>query len=266
MPRTVDDILRDIEAFGPRDGNWLPFDDLLADLWHAGMPERALPVLFGVFERFPNDDGAGVLWGIVHGVQGLDLDYEQPLRESLARQPSYMGKIMLGRLERSKAGSTTKTKTKAKPLILDPIFTDTGNEYGPLGNDTGADVFAHYQQWRESGQRASHFLPYLLQAWEIGDYGWEDLDANVIVEEMQRSEQALFERLTRDDAIIALVFAQIMVDGEAQPKVLERALKAVQRQSQDRIIEFRGWVDPEYRKEVLAKVAAFLMATRGDAG
>ena len=66
------------------------------------MPPRAFPTLFGVFERFPDDDGAGVLWSIVHDVEGLDLDYEQLLRDSLARQMSNMGKIMLGRVERSK--------------------------------------------------------------------------------------------------------------------------------------------------------------------
>lgn len=151
---------------------------------------------------------------------------------------------------------------KSKSLKLDPIFTDEVNEYGPLGNDTGADVLGHYRQWRESGNRPGQFLPHLLQAWEIGDYDWDDQDANVIVEEMQRSQQAVFERLTRDDAIIGLAFAQIVVDGAAQPKVLERALKAVQRQSEDRIIDFRGWDDPAYRKEVLAKVAAFLAAAR----
>lgn len=82
----------------------MPLADLLGKLWQAGVPNRALPVLFGVFERFPDDDGAGVLWSIVHGVEGLDLDYEDLLRDSLARQPSCMGKIMLGRLERSKSG------------------------------------------------------------------------------------------------------------------------------------------------------------------
>lgn len=151
---------------------------------------------------------------------------------------------------------------KSKSPKLDPLFTDEANEYGPLGNDTGADVMGHYRQWRESGNRPGRFLPHLLHEWEIGDYDWDDRDANVIVEEMQRSRQAVFERLTRDDLIIGLAFAQIIVDGEAQSKVLERALKAVQRQSLDRVIEFRGWDDPEYRKEVLAKVAAFLEAAR----
>jgi hypothetical protein len=101
MKRQVDEILRDIEAFRPVDGTWLPLDDLLAELWDAGVPARALPVLFGVFERFPDDSG-GVLWSIVHGVEALDLDYEQPLRESLGRRWSELGEIMLDRLERSK--------------------------------------------------------------------------------------------------------------------------------------------------------------------
>lgn len=104
MSQSLDDILRAIEAFRPADGVWQPLEELLAELWKAGVPARALPTLFGVFERFPTDDGAGVLWSIVHGIEGLALDYEQPLRNSLTRQPSDMGKIMLGRLERSKAG------------------------------------------------------------------------------------------------------------------------------------------------------------------
>ena len=104
MSRTADEILRDVDAFRPEAGDWRPFDDLLAELWDAGVPERALPVLFGVFERFPDDDGPGVLWSVVHGLEGSNLDYERALRDSLARQPSAMGTIMLERLERSQNG------------------------------------------------------------------------------------------------------------------------------------------------------------------
>lgn len=46
---------------------------------------------------------------------------------------------------------------------LDPLFTDEVNEYGPLGNDTGADVMGHYRQWRDSGNRPGQFLPHLLR-------------------------------------------------------------------------------------------------------
>lgn len=104
MSRSVSEILQDIKEFRPLDGCWLPLDDLFVELWAAPVPENALPTFFRVFERFPDDDGAGVLWGVVHGIESLTIDYEIPLRDSLARQPSQMGKIMLGRLERSRAG------------------------------------------------------------------------------------------------------------------------------------------------------------------
>ena len=100
--KTKEQVLAEIQAFQPTDRNWLDLDTLFAELWNIGVSEDALPTLFGVFERFPEDDGAGVLWSIVHGVESLDLDYEIELRASLERMPSFMGDIMLKRLEKSK--------------------------------------------------------------------------------------------------------------------------------------------------------------------
>jgi hypothetical protein len=102
LVRPIADILNDIEAFAPRDGNWLPLDRLFDELWQHDFPTSAIPVLFRVFERFPDEDGAGVLWSIVHGLERRN-DYEVALTDSLARQPSEMGNLMLQRLERSKS-------------------------------------------------------------------------------------------------------------------------------------------------------------------
>lgn len=102
MPRNYDDILRDIGSFEPTNGSWLRLDELLTELWAAGVRDDALPTLFGVFERFPHDDGAETFWTLLRGIESLSFDYEQPLRESMSRQPSMMGAVMLGRLERSK--------------------------------------------------------------------------------------------------------------------------------------------------------------------
>jgi hypothetical protein len=102
--RAVLEILRDIETFSPADGVWLPFDDLLGELWTAGVRPEHVAVLFRVFERFPDQDGAGVLWSIVHGVEALPFEYETGLRESMARTPSFMGGVMLKRLGKSRAG------------------------------------------------------------------------------------------------------------------------------------------------------------------
>lgn len=98
----MQELLDQIANFTPIDDQWLPLDDLLAQLWQAGLKPEHLPYLFRLFERFPESDGAGVLWGIIHGVEALPFDYEQALRASLARQESEMGRTLMDRLQRSK--------------------------------------------------------------------------------------------------------------------------------------------------------------------
>jgi hypothetical protein len=93
------EILSDIDQFGPKNGDWRPLDTLLDELWTVGPPAlEAIPILFNVFERFPDDDGAGVLWSIVHGVESLAHDYEPLLVVSNRRAPSHMAAAMLARL------------------------------------------------------------------------------------------------------------------------------------------------------------------------
>jgi hypothetical protein len=99
--RTSVEVLRDIANFYPTGGAWLALEGLLDELWPLGVVADSLPILFGVFERFPKDDGAGVLWSIVHGVESLPIPYRSALLASYARAPSEMGRIMLDRLARS---------------------------------------------------------------------------------------------------------------------------------------------------------------------
>ena len=72
------------------------------DLWSTGKQEHFTAELFTVFERFPDDDGAGVLWSIVHGVERFKA-YDRELVASLRRQPSMMGLTMLMRIKNSGA-------------------------------------------------------------------------------------------------------------------------------------------------------------------
>jgi hypothetical protein len=105
-PRPIFSILKDIQDFSPVRDNWRPLDELLDELWSRDIAAGSLPILFGLFERFPDEDGAGVLWSIVHGIESLSLDYEPALRASLARKSSFMGRIMLERLAKARqAGS-----------------------------------------------------------------------------------------------------------------------------------------------------------------
>ncbi|MEW4571489.1 hypothetical protein AB1L88_26745 [Tautonia sp. JC769] len=100
MARPAEQVLADIEAFRPVDGNWLPLDDLLAELWSVVVPPSAILVLLGVFDRFPDEDGAGVFWSIVHGLEALP-GYEPALLESAELRPAPFKRIMVDRLRRA---------------------------------------------------------------------------------------------------------------------------------------------------------------------
>jgi hypothetical protein len=97
MSRTSAEIAHDIATFVPENEDWRPMDLLLAELWKAGNPGQAIPELFSVFERFPEEDGAGVIWSVLHALETLP-DYETELVRSLARKPSEFGVLMVSRL------------------------------------------------------------------------------------------------------------------------------------------------------------------------
>ncbi|MEK6233883.1 MAG: hypothetical protein N2C14_04145 [Planctomycetales bacterium] len=97
MPRSSAEIADSIAMFQPQDGEWLKLDELLEELFQSESPPAAMDALLHVFQRFPTEDGAGVFWGIVHGLESLP-DYEERLIQSVRAEPSEFGIIMLHRL------------------------------------------------------------------------------------------------------------------------------------------------------------------------
>jgi hypothetical protein len=59
--------------------------------------ELGIDALLSVFERFPDKDGYGIFWSIVHGLEGL-LGYQEKLVESVRRRPSEFSLLMIHRL------------------------------------------------------------------------------------------------------------------------------------------------------------------------
>src|SRR5688500_5761862 len=78
MPRTTAAIAHDIATFAPKEDDWLALDSLVAELWQAGHPEQAIPELLSVFERYPEEEGFGVAWSVLHGLEALP-NYEPAL-------------------------------------------------------------------------------------------------------------------------------------------------------------------------------------------
>ncbi|WP_299228936.1 hypothetical protein [uncultured Psychroserpens sp.] len=127
--RQVKEIISDIESYKSDDGNWLRLDELVTELWESGKPEIGIDVLFGVFEKNPTDDGAGVFWTILHGLETLE--YEQKLYDSLMDKPSHMTITMLKRIENTdsdtiagKSISELKSFVKNNPKIESELIDE----------------------------------------------------------------------------------------------------------------------------------------------
>jgi hypothetical protein len=89
-----------IREFMPEDGDWLPLDEYFAQAFNAPDPTKYYHAIFNLFERFPNDDGAGVFWSALHGMESVGA-YEDLLLQYFRRCPSLMTKTMLRRLQNS---------------------------------------------------------------------------------------------------------------------------------------------------------------------
>src|SRR5262249_54832786 len=97
MPRSTKKILADLDAFGPPMEDWGRLDELLQELWASHSPSQGVRTLFGVLERYPDHDGYGVFWPILHGLEAIP-GYEAELIRSVQRTPTEFNLMMVGRL------------------------------------------------------------------------------------------------------------------------------------------------------------------------
>ena len=124
--RKSTDIVNDINLFTPEDDNWLVLDGLISELWATKDQEKYIKELLAVFERFPEEDGSGVFWSIVHGIETFK-SYENELLESLTKQPSEMGIIMLQRILNS--GTKTIGSRKINEVIMNLAQKENLSDY-----------------------------------------------------------------------------------------------------------------------------------------
>lgn len=91
------DLRSAIVSFNPSDGDWRSLDTLITKLCREPLAETDIDALLAVLERFPTEDGAGVLWSIVHALEASPL-YEPRLLASLRRRPAELSVVMVNRI------------------------------------------------------------------------------------------------------------------------------------------------------------------------
>ncbi|SHI60877.1 hypothetical protein SAMN02745181_0490 [Rubritalea squalenifaciens DSM 18772] len=106
MKSALDEQIRE---FSPVDGSFLPLEGYFEEAFSSADPSEYYDAIFNLFERFPDDDGAGVFWSALHGMEAVG-GYEEKLLAYFQRYPSEMTRTMLRRIRNSgvkQIGTTT---------------------------------------------------------------------------------------------------------------------------------------------------------------
>ena len=82
---------------GEGGGDFHQLDEVIRLAMSLPQSHEVDDALFGIFEGFPAEDGHGVYWSIVHGLEARG-EYEQRLLASLRKAPSDFALTMLNRM------------------------------------------------------------------------------------------------------------------------------------------------------------------------
>lgn len=151
----------------------------------------------------------------------------------------------------------------ARENLQHDIFWDCSNDYGPVGNDTGADVLGLYRHWRASNDPTHRdaFFNDLVAQWQLQPIG-QICPAEI----SKRLAESHYELLTWDDAVIGWAVSQIACDGHIDADVVRQVENAITRQSDGGVIVFRGWTSPDERLSTLKIVGDAIRNAPADDG
>jgi uncharacterized protein YfeS len=118
----------------------------------------------------------------------------------------------------------------ARNMLPDDFFWECANEYGPVGNDDGADVLNAYRRWRKRNNPIGRndFFGRFLRSWGLPSDGWQSINSRQLNEQSDFINQHIYRSANR--AMIAFAFVQIMVDGNLDRDIRDKALVAIARQ------------------------------------
>ncbi len=98
VPQTLEEKLARITLLD--DSQVEQLEAVVEHLGECAYTSSEIESLFRLFERFPESDGFGTFWGILHFLETCD-SYETLLVQSVRRTPSEFGLLMVNRLMNS---------------------------------------------------------------------------------------------------------------------------------------------------------------------
>ncbi|MEP7121175.1 MAG: hypothetical protein ABJE95_09705 [Byssovorax sp.] len=150
---------------------------------------------------------------------------------------------------------------KAVETLTEAYFWDANDLGSPLGGDTGRDVLDALRDALEASPpgRVVTVLDAILARWEVANDSW-DVVSEAEVQAIGEDDE--FSLLTRDEAIFAMAFAQIVIEGRVDPEIRRRALLAVTRQNLPALLH--GWGDKRLERALRIERMRAILARRWD--
>jgi uncharacterized protein YfeS len=145
---------------------------------------------------------------------------------------------------------------------LDPELCSFTNDYAPFGSDEGADVRHAYCEWRDAGKPVSQFLADWFRRDKLPESRFAELSKSELAERLQRDEA---EPLWCDATDIAFAFCRLYFEGRLSVAERDTALRALDRQGWECVLEWQGWSDPTYRIVMLAKMRSAIRTAEVEA-
>ena len=118
VPRSIAEVGTDIDRFQPPNEDWLALDALVTEFLESGATAWDAETLLRVFERYPDEDGAGVFWALVHGLEELP-GYEPYVFAAVRRAPNRFNLVLVQRMVNS--GLEEAAGTPLLPLLQEVV-------------------------------------------------------------------------------------------------------------------------------------------------
>ena len=96
----MDNLDTAIREFSPEQGGWLPLEKYFEQVFSSPDPKQYYNAIFNLFESYPEEDGAGVFWSALHGMEAVG-GYEEMLLLYFRRHPTLMTRTLLQRIRNS---------------------------------------------------------------------------------------------------------------------------------------------------------------------
>jgi len=111
------------------------------------------------------------------------------------------------------------------------FYYDLGDEFSPFGNDAGADMLFHLQDWfseRSDSENVPNFLLEFLEDNHPGNSNYINLKDSRQLNELDRNRRIYYDDI--DQSIIAAAFGQCKISGVIDIDLFVLADNALSRQ------------------------------------